>query len=163
MWVSWKRRGGQVKRVRADEESEVEEGECTDEGMWVSDALLNKHYNWSSLSAPTKSILRTGNNHQYPYPRLNSIWVDKIYKKLDFCIELGNIVGDHLPKVPKNPRPASWDTTKNRMARLEAILHYTQNTLIARFMGPTWGPTGPRWAPSWPLELCYLGSHEYFR
>ena len=32
--------------------------------------------------------------------------------------------------------------------------------LIARFMGPTWaqlGPTGPRWAPSWPHELCYLG------
>ena len=33
-------------------------------------------------------------------------------------------------------------------------------TLIARFMGPTWGhlgPTGPRWAPCWPHELCYLG------
>ena len=32
--------------------------------------------------------------------------------------------------------------------------------LIARFMGPTWvhlGPTGPRWAPCWPHELCYLG------
>ena len=31
---------------------------------------------------------------------------------------------------------------------------------IARFMGPTWaylGPTGPRWAPSWPQGLCYLG------
>ena len=31
--------------------------------------------------------------------------------------------------------------------------------LIARSMGPTWvhlGPTGPRWAPSWPHELCYL-------
>ena len=27
-------------------------------------------------------------------------------------------------------------------------------------MGPTWGPTGPtgpRWAPCWPHELCYLG------
>ena len=32
--------------------------------------------------------------------------------------------------------------------------------LIARFMGPTWahlGPIGPRWAPCWPHELCYLG------
>ena len=28
---------------------------------------------------------------------------------------------------------------------------------IARFMGPTWGPTGPRWALCWPHELCYLG------
>ena len=33
-------------------------------------------------------------------------------------------------------------------------------TLRARFMGPTWahlGPTGPRWAPCWPHEHCYLG------
>ena len=32
--------------------------------------------------------------------------------------------------------------------------------VIARFMGPTWahlGLTGPRWAPCWPHELCYLG------
>ena len=28
-------------------------------------------------------------------------------------------------------------------------------TLIARFTGPTWGPSG---APCWPHELCYLGS-----
>ena len=31
-------------------------------------------------------------------------------------------------------------------------------------MGPTWahlGPTGPRWAPCWPHELCYLGSYRY--
>ena len=35
--------------------------------------------------------------------------------------------------------------------------------LIARFMGPTWGhlgPTGPRWAPCWPHELCYLGDYS---
>ena len=34
-------------------------------------------------------------------------------------------------------------------------------TLIARFMGKTWGPSGadrPRWALCWPLEPCYLGS-----
>ena len=32
-------------------------------------------------------------------------------------------------------------------------------TLIARFMGPTWGhlgPTVPRWAPCWLHEPCYL-------
>ena len=38
--------------------------------------------------------------------------VDKINNKLDFSMELGNIVRDHLPKVPKNPRRASWDTSK---------------------------------------------------
>ena len=35
------------------------------------------------------------------------------------------------------------------------------SSLIARFMGPTWGqlgPPGPRWAPSWPHEPCYLGN-----
>ena len=39
----------------------------------------------------------------------------------------------------------------------------SSHTLIARFMGPTWGhlgPTGPRWAPCWPHELCYLGSDD---
>ena len=37
-------------------------------------------------------------------------------------------------------------------------------SLIARFMGPTWahlGPTGPRWAPCWPHELCYLVLFPY--
>ena len=38
----------------------------------------------------------------------------KINYKLDFGMELRNIVGDHLPKVPKNPRPASWDTAKKK-------------------------------------------------
>ena len=31
-------------------------------------------------------------------------------------------------------------------------------TLIARFMGPSWGPPGPGWAPCWPHEPCYLGN-----
>ena len=37
--------------------------------------------------------------------------------------------------------------------------------LIARFMGPTWGPSGaagPRWAPCWPHELCYLGHLQVY-
>ena len=35
-------------------------------------------------------------------------------------------------------------------------------SLIARFMGPIWGPpgpTGPRWAPCWPHEPRYLGPY----
>ena len=40
--------------------------------------------------------------------------VDKINNKLNFCMELGNIVRDHLSKVPKNPRPASWDIANIR-------------------------------------------------
>ena len=30
-------------------------------------------------------------------------------------------------------------------------------TQKAKFIGPTWGPTEPRWAPCWPHELHYLG------
>ena len=31
-------------------------------------------------------------------------------------------------------------------------------TPIAKFMGPTWGPSeADRWAPCWPHEFCYLG------
>ena len=46
------------------------------------------------------------------------------------------------------------------------LLCYVIASLIARFIGPTWGPygahlgpTGPRWAPCWPHELWYLGYH----
>ena len=41
-----------------------------------------------------------------------------------------------------------------------------RDTLIARFMGPTWGPsgpTGPRWARCWPHELCYLGMGQFHK
>ena len=44
--------------------------------------------------------------------------------------------------------------------------HSTITTLIARFMGPTrahLGPTGPRWAPCWPNDPCYLGITVKFR
>ena len=37
----------------------------------------------------------------------------------------------------------------------------TTITLIARFTGLTWGPpgpTGPRWAPCWHHDSCYLGT-----
>ena len=36
----------------------------------------------------------------------------------------------------------------------------TLESLIARFMGPTWGPSGAdrtQVGPCWPHELCYLG------
>ena len=34
-----------------------------------------------------------------------------------------------------------------------------KTSLTARFMGPT--PIGPRWAPCWPQELCYLGCAQF--
>ena len=47
-----------------------------------------------------------------------------------------------------------WTHSKFRWSLLSSV-----TTLIARFMRPTWahlGPTGPRWAPCWPHEPCYL-------
>ena len=35
-------------------------------------------------------------------------------------------------------------------------------SLIARFMGPLWGPSGADRTPCWPHQLCYLGSWSYF-
>ena len=40
-------------------------------------------------------------------------------------------------------------------------IHINEPSLIARFMGQhgaQLGPRGPRWAPCWPHELCYLGT-----
>ena len=58
--------------------------------------------------------------------------VEKINNKLDFCMELGNIARDHLPKVPQNPKPASWDTAKKpkwpSMAKTKQI--YSDISLI---------------------------------
>ena len=38
--------------------------------------------------------------------------------------------------------------------------YHQVTTLIARFVGPSWGSSGAdRWSLCWPHELCYLGSH----
>ena len=36
-------------------------------------------------------------------------------------------------------------------------LNIREISQTAKFMGPTWGPVGPRWAPCWPHEPCYEG------
>ena len=62
----------------------------------------------------------------------------------------------------------SWDLRLWTYASLNDAIYTTLNfetSLIARFMGSTWGhlgPTGPRWAPFWPHELCYLGLVKSF-
>ena len=40
---------------------------------------------------------------------------------------------------------------------LLVIRHRFSLSLVARFLEPTWGPSGPKgpkWAPCWPYELC---------
>ena len=63
-----------------------------------------------------------------------------------------------------------WQRTSRRNCFHDAAMAWIEPSLIVRFMGPTWGPTGadrtqvgaqvgptgPRWAPCWPHELCYL-------
>ena len=100
----------------------------------------------------------------------------------------GNTIKIHLLCTGST---GSWDkdhTSFNEHSSSHKILHsFAVLSLVARFMGPTWGPsgadrtqmgpllapwtllsglfchgahlgrTGPRWAPCWPHELCYLG------
>ena len=45
----------------------------------------------------------------------------------------------------------------------DSNVYFSSTTLVARFMGQHGahlGPIGPRWAPCWPHELCYLGQYS---
>ena len=59
-----------------------------------------------------------------------------------------------LWSVLTTPRPTLFCTWFVRNQYLDSKVHGAN-------MGPTWGPTGPRWAPCWPLEPCYLGMYHY--
>ena len=46
-------------------------------------------------------------------------------------MELGNIVRDHLPNIPKNPQTASWDAEKMAVnGKNEMKLIYSDISLI---------------------------------
>ena len=49
----------------------------------------------------------------------------------------------------------------NKSISLALVQSYPDSKVHWANMGPTWcpslGPTGPRWAPCWSHELCYLG------
>ena len=43
------------------------------------------------------------------------------------------------------------------------VTHISPNLLSIKFtplIARSMGPTGPKWAPCWPHELCYLGCYE---
>ena len=40
---------------------------------------------------------------------------------------------------------------------LDSIAHFPDS----KVHGANMGPTGPRWAPCWPRELCYLDFYEH--
>ena len=59
---------------------------------------------------------------------------------------------------------AKYSVIDTSLARwvVPCVFQFLYATLIARFMGPIWGPSGadrtqPRWAPCWPHEPCCLG------
>ena len=52
-------------------------------------------------------------------------------------------------KRPISPHPSSF--------RQWHWSSYPDSKVHGANMGPIWGPSGPRWAPCWPHELCYLG------
>ena len=86
---------------------------------------------------------------------ISNLWIH-VMNLTTFCCNKQNIV------VGLAARKKTWRTwipfTGNKLHQTTTKRKLTQ---MARFMGPTWGhlgPTGPRWAPWWPHELCYLGS-----
>ena len=47
--------------------------------------------------------------------------------------------------------------------RVISVCSYPDSKVHGANMGPILGLTGPRWAPCWPHELCYLGSCKAMR
>ena len=63
-----------------------------------------------------------------------------------------------------------WNTTQHFCFVCRDVIRYMSHGLgicvtcvygVAKFMGSTWGPTGPRWAPCSPHRVCYLGFYVY--
>ena len=77
-----------------------------------------------------------------------SLWIDTAMKYGP------NSVAFHVPKLQR---------ARLGLLVLHGDLEIRQPSLIAKFMGPTWGPPGadrtcqPQVGPCWPHEPCYLG------
>ena len=92
----------------------------------------------------------------YPCPNLDGLFFPRRWRAVKWSSPLSE---------PSRPSTTQWSRQTpsihlNRSPTSGTAIFNTLKPLIARFMGPTWahlGPTGPRWAPCWPHELCYLG------
>ena len=112
--------------------------------MSISSLLVPYVISSSSSSYSHKRVTRLPSSHQR-YSRGTHITLThlpvlfwKIWKDINYWTHPGRVTCIYVSKI----------------------------ALITRFMGPTWahlGLTGPRWAPCWPHELCYLGCHSGFR
>ena len=80
---------------------------------------------------------------------------------MTFFFANGKSQGLGVVSVPCKCWGTEWERRESAVIAMRVVCDLCESTaLIARFMGPTWGPsgpTGPRWAPCWPHELCYLG------
>ena len=74
-------------------------------------------YVFAIVIQPENLTLKSKLRYKVNTPVKLAFGVDKINNKLNFCMEFGNIARDHLSKVPKNPRPASWDIANIRNDR----------------------------------------------
>ena len=54
-------------------------------------------------------------------------------------------------------RTTTTKQTSYRDLRRHVIFLFLFTSQMARFVGPTWAPDGPRWTPCCPHEPCYLG------
>ena len=90
------------------------------------------------------------------------------YGKMYDFKALGSTLSTRLePKDPTEAFKALLQShCRNKWGFISAFRYDMKRlaSLITRFKGPTWGPsgaTGTRWAPCWPHALCYLGCLAY--
>ena len=87
----------------------------------------------------------------FPCDVVSMIWTGKVFTSGSLCISSRNTLS-LLLSLSSTLYPNLW--------RKCFKIWYP---LIARFMGPTWGPSGAdRLVPCWPHELCYLGLPRAF-
>ena len=74
---------------------------------------------------------------------------------------LGNdssLLSCHIPWASWHLRSlAFWLFVQQQTPHYWIIITYPKN----KVQGAKMGPTGPRWAPCWPHELCYLGNASF--
>ena len=89
------------------------------DSLYLSTGPRMQHTDPSNIMTNcTSQVLNTGKQNT---PGCSAFEVHKINNKLIFCMELGNTVGNHLPKVPKNPQTCMVDAPKWSRCLLFAV------------------------------------------
>ena len=90
---------------------------------------------------------------------------DELIKIQDFAISDNSSWMSYLWDISCEDNGENWPCYNGNTLYIMSIRQIISNDKMAFFLkkgswglhGAHLGPTGPRWAPCWPHELCYLG------